>query len=109
MWTGEVEKAVYINTLLDFMRPGRVHWAQHFVSERPAAVQKELSQQLCFYRRERREGADPAWQAGKSVLSGKAPGLRDDLMMALQMALYWGLVTLDDPRFQRKRSIEGWT
>lgn len=110
VWTGEYEKVVYIDTLRQYMNTGHVHWAKEdeFISDRPVAVREELCKQMMAYRRERKEPAQEGWNQAKTKIFGKAHGLQDDLMMALQMSLYWGLTKLGDPDFAALRNARGW-
>jgi hypothetical protein len=108
--TGEREKVLYIDTLVDFMRRNCFHWAEeaYFVSEKPAEMREQLCRQMMRYRRERKEPREDGWQDTKTRIFGKAHGHKDDLMLALQIALYWFVVKTGDPRFRALCERNGW-
>jgi hypothetical protein len=108
--TGEFEKVVYIDTLVSFLRPGAFHWIaeEHFVSENGPKLRTELCKQMMNYRRERKAPREEGWQDTKVRIFGKASGMQDDLMMALQMAVYWMVIKTGNAEFMSSCAQRGW-
>ncbi len=102
-------KILYIATLLDYMRADRLLWAddQCFVTcNGPAkTIQNELCSQMLRYRRDVRHSKTDEAGDGVVRIHGKGRGERDDLMMALQMALYWLSARAHDPAFLQKTYV----
>jgi hypothetical protein len=90
VWTGETEKELYAKGIRQLMSEGRIHYAENFVSaSRP---EKESKQQLEDQMRNLRKEAEPCLKPGmdkvKITYTGKAPGVRDDACMSLQIVLH---------------------
>lgn len=67
----------------------------------------KLVQQLSMFRRTVRTPKDEVYQLGKLAFSGKGGGNKDDLVLALQMAMYWGSEVRRDPRFREDARLAG--
>lgn len=111
MRTTEFEKVVYIDTLTSFLRPGNFKWVadEHFSSSDGLKMRDMLCKQMINYRRERRNPREGEWNDTTKVrIFGKADGLQDDLMMALQIAVYWMTIKYADAEFMANCARAGW-
>ena len=70
------------------LRESRVHLMQPFVSLDEAHHRKQLRDQLTIYSFQFKQGVD-TFQKDRMALSGKVGGMRDDIAITLQLALYW--------------------
>ncbi len=107
-------KKFYINTLQQLMHKGGIVWAEDgvFVStqmEREKA-QREMCGQMMRYRRDVIKSKTHDSADGTVKIHGKnhSGSERDDLMMALQMAVYWGSTKMSDPHFISMSRRNGW-
>ena len=78
-------------TLLNLMlRERRVHILPdaQLVSSTPAAHRKKLRDQMEIYSMQFKV-PDTVFQRGRYALSGKVGGMKDDIIICLQLAIYW--------------------
>lgn len=105
IWTGETEKTLYATNLERIMANNALARAGTFVSPPSADPQRserhwdELLKQLATFRRIVHQPTDEAFQKFRVTLTGKGGGAKDDLVLALQMALFWGDDVRRDPMF----------
>lgn len=95
-------KKLYIDTLVAYLREHRLVWADDasFVTQGDrVAIQTQLCSQMLRYRRDVQHSKTNDALDGVVRIHGKGRGERDDLMMALQMALYWLSARAHDPSF----------
>lgn len=88
--TGEKEKAMYVEYTQRMMAGGKLRFADKILGDhnRLLAQKPDLYKQLDAYRRVKKISLDPAFVDDKYTYTGKSSGRRDDLCMALQIALY---------------------
>lgn len=72
----------------NYLRDQRVALRKPLLSEDPDGMRKRLREQLSIYSLQFREAAD-AFGKGRQILSGKVGGMKDDVVIALQLAAYW--------------------
>eukprot|EP00961_Rhodomonas_salina_P156089 2101700-Rhodomonas_salina.4 len=78
-------------TLLNLLlRERRVHILPHsqFISEEPKQQHKRLRDQLGIYSMQFKI-PDTVFQRGRYALSGKVGGMKDDVVICLQLGIYW--------------------
>ena len=78
-------------TLLNLLlRERRVHILPHsqFISEEPKQQHKRLRDQLGVYSMQFKI-PDTVFQRGRYALSGKVGGMKDDVVICLQLGIYW--------------------
>lgn len=96
VWTGEVEKVLYSNTLERVLANRGLTRAHTLVSpatadpNRADAHWEFLLKQMNTFRRIVHQPLDEALSKFRVAYTGKGGGAKDDLVLALQMALYWG-------------------
>lgn len=88
--TGAEEKRLYVQYVRQKMSEGKLRFAEELLGEsvRIGKQRDELKKQLDAYRCVKKESADPEFVDAKYTYTGKSSGRRDDLCMALQIALY---------------------
>lgn len=92
IWTGAVEKELYVNSLVNVLRMKGLGRTASLLGSHPETDWHLLLTQLSMFRRETRSPTDPRFGRFVTTFSGKAgAGQRDDLAMALQMAVHWGM------------------
>lgn len=115
VWTGETEKVLYGSTLERVLANGALSRAKTFVapssadSQRPERHWDELLKQMATFRRIVHEPTDETSQKFRVTLTGKGGGAKDDLVLALQMALYWGDDVRRDPVFLTMTEQAHWS
>jgi hypothetical protein len=89
------EKKMYAQDLAMVLSNGQLQYPLDmlFVSQTPVLSKDTLLQQLRTYRRETKmtNNEDAAFAQIKETYSGKGGGRKDDLCMALQIAVYHGM------------------
>lgn len=114
IWTGETEKVLYASTLERVLANNALARAEAFVAPSSADPQRaerhwdELLKQLATFRRIVHQPTDEAFQKFRVTLTGKGGGAKDDLVLALQMALYWGDDVRRDPVFLTMAEQSHW-
>lgn len=107
-------KKFYIHTLQHAMQHKRLAWAGEgvFVSTQAdhGKIQREMCGQMMRYRRDVIKSKTQESAEGTVRIHGKnqSGSERDDLMMALQIALYWGATKMSDPQFIALSRRNGW-
>ena len=88
------------NQLRSRLVRGAVHIAHDFVcvSSPAETVLGKLKQQMCDYAEVRTASTDPL-RGARTQFSGKMGGRRDDLVVALQLAVIWSGVAKTDPKY----------
>jgi hypothetical protein len=89
VWTGPTEKENYTAALISLLQDNRLYFAKNTTSERLAEHQLDLKRQLTVFRKEIKAPVDQVFGRFTVAFSGKAPGKKDDLVLALQICLYW--------------------
>jgi hypothetical protein len=70
------------------LREKRLNIRKPLLSENPAAMAKKLHDQMHIYSLQFKE-ASSVFSKGRAALSGKVGGMKDDVCICLQLALYW--------------------
>jgi hypothetical protein len=107
VWSGEFEKESYAIGLSYTMSDGNIHYAEHMACTKLLETKAILEGQLKNLRRETKQAADPVFQKLKYVYTGKGTNARDDLCMALQIALHNMRKQRRSPKFLRWANERG--
>jgi hypothetical protein len=100
VWTGPYEKEAYAWTLRDIVESDRLYFASDMVGDNIERDKQELISQLRQFRMERMDPLDSAFGKFKYAYTGKTGGgNKDDLALALMIAIYWGQRRREDPQF----------
>jgi 16S rRNA G1207 methylase RsmC len=70
------------------MREQRVNILKPLLSENPAGNAKRLNEQLTIYSLQFKEAAN-VFGKGRAALSGKVGGMKDDVVIAMQLGIYF--------------------
>ena len=72
------------------LRERRIHImpVERLSSQDPAAARRKLKEQLEIYSLQFKE-PETVFQKGRYALSGKVGGLKDDIVICLQLGIYW--------------------
>lgn len=70
------------------LREKRIHVAEPFISVDPAAVKRRLREQMETYSYQFKQAVD-TFGKDRIALSGKVGGMKDDICIVLQLALYF--------------------
>ena len=70
------------------MREQRVNILKPILSENPTANAKRLNEQLTIYSLQFKEAAN-VFGKGRAALSGKVGGMKDDVVIAMQLGIYY--------------------
>lgn len=98
VYTGPTEKELYVTELQHRLQTGTLRRAEQLVGGNPENDWSELLTQLGSFRRTIRPPHEPAFSKYAVSFSGKGTGAKDDLAMALQIALHWSKDDLRIPR-----------
>jgi hypothetical protein len=105
--TGEAEKENYAKGLGIIMMDNMLHFAHHVASVDWKENRMGLIDQLRVFRREVIESKSPGFSNPKVCYTGKSHGRKDDLVLALQIALYWMAKKRGDLDFIAKYNAKG--
>ena len=72
----------------NYLRDQRIALRKPLLSEDPDGMRKRLREQMSIYSLQFKEAAD-AFGRQRQILSGKVGGMKDDVVIALQLAAYW--------------------
>jgi hypothetical protein len=110
--TGANEKKVYAEDLQMVLSREQLQYPveTEFISQQPEPAKEELLKQLRMYRRETKASnhEDEAFALIKETYSGKGGGRKDDLCMALQIALYHGQIKRISNEYEGMALMYGW-
>jgi hypothetical protein len=70
------------------LKEHRLNVLKPLLSENPAANAKRLFEQLTIYSLQFKE-ASSVFGKGRAALSGKVGGMKDDVVIAMQLAIYF--------------------
>jgi len=100
VWTGPYEKETYAWTLRDIVESECLCFAAEMIGSNIERDKAELIGQLRRFNMERMEPKDLVFGKWKYTYGAKsAGGGKDDLAMALMIAVYWGALKREDPQF----------
>ena len=88
VWSGQFEKEAYAIGLMYAMSDGSIDYAEHVACSNLIPTKALLEDQMRALRRETKQATDSAYNPVKVVFTGKSHNTRDDLVMALQIALH---------------------
>ena len=71
-----------------YLRSQMVCLRRPLLSEDPDGMRKRLREQMSIYSLQFKEAAD-SFGKTRQILSGKVGGMKDDVVIALQLAAYW--------------------
>lgn len=101
IWTGSYEKEAYAYTLREHIKKLNVCISSHAIGDNLKRDRAALVAQLRVFRLERRSPVDPAFGKYLYAFTGKtAGGAKDDLILSLQMSMYWGTRVRSTHAFQ---------
>lgn len=110
--TGAEEKKQYVKDLQNILSNGQACFPDDsmFVTNEPDKCKQLLVQQVLQFRRDEKvsNADDPAFSVVKETFSGKHGGRKDDLAMALQIALHHGAKKRMSDEYERLSFINGW-
>jgi hypothetical protein len=92
-----------------FLVSGLIQFHYPFLSSNPEA-KTDLIEQAKGFRRTSRDTLHPEFTETKWVYSGKRKGLKDDVIICLQLGLFWMSIFYSEERYcgrGRKRIING--
>lgn len=92
--TTEDVKYAMMTLFNNLLREQRVSFYKPFVSENPEALMKRIAQQLEVYSFQYKSAAN-VFGKQRAALSGKVGGMKDDIVIALQLGAYFS----KDPNF----------
>ncbi len=90
--TTEEIKHQMATLLSTMMREQRVNILKPLLSENPQGNARRLSDQLSIYSLQFKE-ATSVFSKGRAALSGKVGGMKDDVVIAVQLAVYFSKET----------------
>jgi hypothetical protein len=113
VWTDGVSKEQGKTLLVDTLAQRKLRYAANFITTETDedrkmratkvsykhAIKADLEQQLRSYKKQVKAPADAIFGKTRYTYSGKAPGLRDDLCMALTQQLYIIRLLRSEPTF----------
>ena len=85
--TEEIKHAMCTMTAV-MLKEHRLNVLKPLLSENPAANAKRLFEQLTIYSLQFKE-ASSVFGKGRAALSGKVGGMKDDVVIAMQLAIYF--------------------
>jgi hypothetical protein len=107
--TGEEQKIRGADDLRETLLSGTLYAAHKFVSKDATRWLKEFVHQMQFFRMEIKTPADPVFSGFKVKYTGKAPGKKDDVVVAVQGTLIWARAAVLNNEFQAYARSNGWT
>jgi hypothetical protein len=117
--TGKNEKILYCDRLYTALVNEKLHFSHDLICPHSSrqrvgpdvdALKESLRKQLNNFRREVEAPSNPETGTYKVHYTGKAGGLKDDLVMALGMLLYWAqLKQTTDKQFRENCMQKGFT
>ncbi len=110
VWTGETEKERYADSMERALANGQLCYSSEMTGNAVTLPQNKmaLEQQLGWFRREVLEPKNPAFGKNKVVFTGKSAGKKDDMVLALQIALYHLEKLKMTQRFIEMARMNGW-
>jgi hypothetical protein len=109
VWTGPYEKETYAWLLRDIVENDKLHFAADMISANADKNKETLISQLRQFRMERMDPKDVTFGKFKYAYTGKtAGGNKDDLVLALMIATYWGSRKREDVEFQQWAKANGY-
>lgn len=104
VWSGEVEKAMYVQAMQYALSDGSLEYAADFITN-DETIKGEAKNQLESYRRDVK-----LLPNGKQSVSysGKGSNKKDDVCIVMQMLLYWGRYTRDTHEYIQAAQTNGW-
>ncbi len=104
LWTGEAQKQGGAEQLLISLRRGNLRFARHFVTQDkkgPEAMQLKIKDQMKKFRKQPKPMTDPNFQTPKFTYTGKTNGGKDDLIICMQLNMYWTAVLQTSGQYRR--------
>jgi hypothetical protein len=90
VWTGHEQKVGGAESLLETMRRGALRFAEDFVCQTdPGQMKRKFCNQLANFRKISKPLLHPEYQEPTIVLTGKAGGKQDDIVVCVQLNKYW--------------------
>lgn len=109
IWTGQAEKEAYVDRMVDALVDNSLCFAKNMVGQNLAKDRGDLLKQMSKFRREVKPPSDFMFGTAKVAYSGKSSSQKDDLILAVQIALFWGHNKRIDSRFVDFCSSKGWS
>lgn len=105
--TTENNKQGFVHCLRHPLMLGHLRHAEYAVSQDIQAARTVLHDQIRHFRRNVKEAANPEYgQAARVAYTGKTHTRKDDLVLALMMAMFWGGTALD--MYREEFTRRGW-
>jgi hypothetical protein len=109
VWTGPYEKESYAFLLREVIEEDTIFFASEMIGRDPQKQKDLLLTQLRKFHMEKRPPNDPAFGKFKYAFTGKTGGgSKDDLVLALMIAMYWGRRRREHKEFKRLCEEQGY-
>jgi hypothetical protein len=100
VWTGAYEKEAYSYMLRDQIKEMNLFFSSYLFGKEIEKAKREFMSQLRTFRLERQDPSDPSFGKYKYSFTGKTKGgNKDDMVLAVMMAIYWGTRKRENPQF----------
>lgn len=86
--TTDAVKHAMCGLLNSMLREKRVHMSKELISRDPKGIRKRIREQMEVYSYQFKIAETP-FNKDQMSLSGKVGGMRDDVCICLQLAIYW--------------------
>ena len=101
VWTGPYEKETYAWTLRDIIEDDSLYFAADMIGGNLQRDKETFISQLRQYSMERLDPSDVAFGKFKYAYTGKtAGGEKDDILLAMMIATYWGRRKREEHQFR---------
>lgn len=109
VWTGDIEKEVFTTRIQTLLADNQLHFAETFISHRPEKEIKNLMiTQLEKFRLDITPPKDLIHGKARRGYSGKSPGEKDDVVMALEICAGQMMQTRYSSSYLRAAEMGGW-
>lgn len=98
--TTEHNKIAYVDTLRRLLEDESIGFATEMISARPLELKKQLMEQMRMFRRVVQKPRNEEAQSSRVFMTGKGNNRKDDLLLALMMAVYFSRVARNDDKFR---------
>jgi hypothetical protein len=102
VWTGEAQKKGGAEQMLESLRRGNMRFAKDFVTQHkdPHMMRRKIIDQMKKFRKAPKPLTDPAFQTPKFAYTGKSGNSKDDVVVCIQLNMYWTAVLHASKRYR---------
>ncbi len=111
IWMTQPVKEKLVGTMKRSVADGQFTFAKEFITlrKKPEDIRREVCDQLSNFRQELIQPLDKATGIAKAVYTGKTNGGRkDDLLITIMIALYYGGLKRMEEKFLNVAAQRGW-